>query len=118
MSETHEILEAYLTTTSIVQQQIESYNRFIRMGLQRVVDAQSLVEPDVSGFAIKFSNVRLEQPVIIEADSSTRRVMPNEALARNLTYSAPIYITYTPVVSGIERATHLERLSSEKYRSW
>ncbi len=103
MSETHEILEAYLSTTSIVQQQIESYNRFIRIGLQRVVDAQSLVEPDVSGFAIKFGNVRLEQPVIIEADSSTRRVMPNEALARNLTYSAPIYITYTPVVSGIEK---------------
>jgi DNA-directed RNA polymerase beta subunit len=104
MSETHEILESYLSSTSIVQQQIESYNRFIRMGLQKVVDAQSMVEPDVSGFAIKFGNVRLEQPVIIEADSSTRRVMPNEALARNLTYAAPVYITYTPVVSGIEKS--------------
>ena len=103
MSDEHEVYESFLVSNSVVQQQIESYNRFVRMGMQRVVDAQSLVEPDVSGFAIKFGAIRLEPPVIIEADSSTRRVMPNEALARNLTYSAPIYITYTPVVSGIEK---------------
>ena len=29
--------------------------------------------------------------------------MPNEAIARNLTYPAPMYITYVPVVSGIEK---------------
>jgi DNA-directed RNA polymerase subunit B" len=103
MSETHEILEAYLTSTPIVSQQIESYNRFVRVGMQRIIDSQNMVEPDVSGFAIKFGTARLEPPVIIEADSSTRRIMPNEALARNLTYSAPIYISYTPVVSGIEK---------------
>lgn len=101
--DTHDVLESYLTSTSIVHQHLESYNRFIRMGMQRVVDSQALVEPEVSGFAIKFGKVRLEPPVIIEADSSTRRVMPNEALARNLTYSAPVYISYTPVVSGIEK---------------
>ncbi len=104
MSDTHDVLESYLNSTSMVNQQVESYNRFIRIGIQRVVDGQSMVEPDVSGFAIKFGKARLEQPVIIEADSSTKRVMPNEALARNLTYAAPIYISYTPVVSGIEKA--------------
>ncbi len=102
--DTHDILESYLLSSSMVQQQVESYNRFVRIGMQRVVDSQNLVEPDVSGFAIKFGTIRLEPPVIIEADSSTRRIMPNEALARNLTYSAPLYITYTPVVSGIEKS--------------
>lgn len=100
----HEILESYLNSTSMVQQQIESYNRFIRMGMHKILESNSLVEPEVSDFAIKFTNIRLESPVIIESDSSTKRIMPNEALARNLTYAAPIYITYVPVVSGIEKS--------------
>jgi DNA-directed RNA polymerase beta subunit len=99
----HEVLESYLNSTSMVQQQIESYNRFIRMGMQKVVESNSLVEPEVSDFAIKFVGVRVEPPIIIESDSSTRKIMPNEALARNLTYAAPMYITYMPVVSGIEK---------------
>lgn len=101
--ENHEILESYLNTTSMVQQQIESYNRAIRMGLQKVLDSNSMVEPEISDFAIKFISIRVEPPIIIESDSSTRKIMPNEALARNLTYAAPMYITYVPVVSGIEK---------------
>src|SRR5271155_2084288 len=101
--EDHEVLESYLSSTSMVQQQIESYNRFIRMGMQKVIDSNSLVEPEVSDFAINFIGVRVEPPIIIESDSSTRKIMPNEALARNLTYASPMYITYVPVVSGIEK---------------
>ncbi len=103
MVNTHEILESYLESASMVQQQVESYNRFINIGIKRVVESQSLVEPEVNNFAIKFKGIRLEQPAIIEADSSTRHVLPNETLARNLTYSAPMYITYAPIVSGIEK---------------
>ncbi|MDE1871595.1 MAG: DNA-directed RNA polymerase subunit B'' [Candidatus Micrarchaeota archaeon] len=101
--EDHELLESYLSTTSMVHQQIESYNRFIRIGMQKVIDHNNIVEPEVSDFAIKFIGIRIEQPIIIESDSSTRKVMPNEALARNLTYAAPMYITYMPVISGIEK---------------
>ncbi len=103
MSETHELLESYLSSTSVVQQQIDSYNRFINMGLQKIVESQANIEPEVSDFAIKLDSVRLGTPVVIESDSSSKRIMPNEALARNLTYSAPIYLTYTPVISGIEK---------------
>ncbi|MCL5679925.1 MAG: DNA-directed RNA polymerase subunit B'' [Candidatus Marsarchaeota archaeon] len=104
MSETHEVMESYLKTTSISQQQIDSYNRFITTGLNKIVEAQSLIEPDVSNFAIKLGSIRLEQPIIIESDSSTKRVLPNEALSRNLTYAAPMYLTYVPVISGIEKS--------------
>ena len=38
----------------MVQQQVESYNRFIRMGMQKIVDSNNMVEPEVSDFAIKF----------------------------------------------------------------
>ncbi len=99
----HHLLESYLSTTSMVQQQVESYNRFVRMGIHKVVEANNMVEPEVSDFAIKFTGIRVEQPMIIESDSSTRKIMPNEAIARNLTYASPMYLTYVPVVSGIEK---------------
>lgn len=101
--ENHETLESYLNSTSMVQQQVESYNRFIRMGMQKIIESNSHVEPEISDFAIKFTNIRLEPPMIIESDSSTKRIMPNEALARNLTYAAPMYLTYIPIISGIEK---------------
>ncbi len=100
----HSILKAYLTNTSVVQQQIDSYNRFITMGMQKIVQGHGNIEPEISDFAIKLNGVRLGTPVIIESDSSSKKIMPNEALARNLTYSAPIYLTYTPVISGIEKS--------------
>ena len=99
----HILLESYLGSTSIVQQQIESYNRFIRTGIQNIIESNSLIEPEVSNFKIKFTGIRLEQPIIIEADSSSRKIMPNEAIARNLTYAAPMYISFVPIVSDIEK---------------
>jgi DNA-directed RNA polymerase beta subunit len=104
MSKTHELIESYLKTGSIAQQQLDSYNRFIMNGINRIVESQSIIEPEVSDFAIKLGSIRLEQPVVIESDSSTKRVVPHEALSRNLNYSAPMYITYTPIISGIEKA--------------
>lgn len=103
MENDHLVLESYLNSNSIVQQQVESYNRFVRMGINKILESNNIVEPEVTNFAIKFTSIRLEKPMIIESDSSTKKVMPNEAIARNLTYAAPMYITYVPVVSGIEK---------------
>ena len=103
----HEVLDSYLSTVSMVQQQIESYNRFIHTGINRVVESQNKIEPDVSDFAIKLNSIRLEQPKIIESDSSIRSFLPHEALVRNLTYAAPMYLTYTPVISGVEKTINM-----------
>jgi DNA-directed RNA polymerase beta subunit len=99
----HEVVESYLSSVSMVQQQIESYNRFIHNGINKVVESQNKIEPDVSDFAIKLNGIRLEQPKIIESDSSIRSFLPHEALVRNLTYEAPMYLSYTPVISGVEK---------------
>jgi RNA polymerase beta subunit. len=32
----------------MVQQQIDSYNRFIHIGIHNIIKSQSVVEPDVS----------------------------------------------------------------------
>ena len=100
MSHSHEIYESYLESVSMVQQQIDSYNRFIHIGLNKIVESQNTIEPDVANFAIKFKGIRLEMPKVIESDSSTRSILPHEAISRNLTYAAPMYITYVPVIAG------------------
>ncbi|MCL5007439.1 MAG: DNA-directed RNA polymerase subunit B'' [Candidatus Marsarchaeota archaeon] len=106
MSHSHEIYESYLESVSMVQQQIDSYNRFIHIGLNKIVESQNTIEPDVANFAIKFKGIRLEMPKVIESDSSTRSILPHEAISRNLTYAAPMYITYVPVIAGIEKSNN------------
>ncbi|MGC8662194.1 MAG: DNA-directed RNA polymerase subunit B'' [Candidatus Micrarchaeia archaeon] len=98
-----EILEAYLNSVSLVQQQIESFNRLIDFGIQRVINKQGIIQPNIEDFSLKLGRVRLEKPSIIEADSSRRSIMPNEARLRNLTYAAPIFLEFIPVVRGIEK---------------
>lgn len=99
----NEILEAYLSSVSLVQQQIESFNRFLDFGIQKVISKQGSIQPDIEDFSLKLGRVRLEKPSIIEADSSRRSIMPNEARLRNLTYAAPIFLEFIPVVRGIEK---------------
>jgi DNA-directed RNA polymerase beta subunit len=97
------LLESYLDTMPLIQHQLESFNRFVSQGLQRVVDRQNVVQPSVEGFSLKLGNIRLDKASIIEADGSRRQIMPNEARLRNLTYSAPIFIEVVPVIRGIEK---------------
>ncbi len=97
------LLEAYLSSTSLVQHQMESFNRFLDTGIQRVIDKQAMIEPSVEGFALKLGKIRLDKPSVIEADSSRRSILPNEARLRNLTYSAPIFLEFIPIIRGIEK---------------
>ncbi len=82
---------------------MESFNRFLDTGIQRVIDKQAMIEPSVEGFALKLGKVRLDKPSVIEADSSRRSILPNEARLRNLTYSAPIFLEFIPIIRGIEK---------------
>ncbi len=97
------LLESYLSAAALVQHQIESYNRFLETGIPKAMGGQTIIEPSVEGFALKLGSVRIGSPSVIEADSSRRNILPNEARLRNLTYSAPIFMEVVPVIRGIEK---------------
>ncbi|MGC8629213.1 MAG: DNA-directed RNA polymerase subunit B'' [Candidatus Micrarchaeia archaeon] len=99
------LLDSYLASNSIVQHQIDSYNRFVEIDLQKIIDANNLIEPNVEGFGLRLGRIRLEKPTVIESDSSRRVLMPNEARLRNLTYAAPMFLEITPIIRGIEKTT-------------
>jgi len=98
-----ELLTAYFKENSLVKQHLDSYNKFIEHGLQAIVNRVGVIQPSVEGFELRFGQIRLEKPKIIEADGAQRAIYPSEARLRNLTYAAPIFLEIIPVFNGIEK---------------
>ncbi len=103
-----ELMESYFAENSLVQQHLESYNKFIEKKLQIIIDRSGVIQPSVEGFELKFGAIRLEKPMIVEADGSRRPIYPMEARLRNLTYSAPVFLEIIPVFNGVEKRTYSE----------
>ena len=100
---TKELLPAYFKENSLVKQHLDSYNKFVDYGMQRIVDRVGIIRPSIEGFELHLGRVRLDKPKVIEADGSERTVLPSEARARNLTYACPIFLEIIPVYNGVEK---------------
>lgn len=99
----HELTDAYLRQKSLVQQNLDSYNRFLDEKMQEIVEAQTQIEPQVEGYLIKLGKIRAEKPMVTEADGSRRPLLPMEARMRDLSYTAPLFLEMTQVVNGVEK---------------
>ncbi len=99
------LTKTYLRENSLVKQYLESYNKFIDEGMQRVIDSQPLIEPQIQGMQLKLGKIRVEKPMITEADGSRRPLYPAEARARDLSYTAPVFLEMTLVIKGVEKRT-------------
>jgi len=101
------VLEAYFTRDKVVQHHIDSYNKFLESGLQNIINEQGVIETDIEDIYIKLGDIRVEKPVVKEADGAIEKLYPNEARLRNLSYSAPIYLQMS-VVQGEEESEPVE----------
>ncbi|MFH1448403.1 MAG: DNA-directed RNA polymerase subunit B'' [Candidatus Micrarchaeota archaeon] len=97
------LLNAYFRENTLVKQHLDSYKKFLDFGIQEIVDKVGQVEPNIEGYKLKFGRIRLEKPMIVEADGSRRPITPMEARLRNLTYAAPVFLQITPVIHDVER---------------
>lgn len=91
---------------TLVNQQLLSYNKFLDIGIQQVVDRVGKIQTNVEGFELKLGKVRIEQPRYYEVKGGYRQILPNEARLRNLSYSAPIFLEIIPVFNGVERPVY------------
>ncbi len=104
-------LEKFFEEKGLVRQHLDSYNEFVKEGLQRVIDNHGdhpdagWIELDIEEFDVKLGNIRVGKPSVREADGSKPLITPNEARLRNLNYSAPLWLEMTPVIGGEERET-------------
>lgn len=98
-----DLTKEYLRYNGLVKEQLTSYNRFVKNGLQAVVDGQNLIEPQVEDYSVKLGKIRVEKPTVVEADGSRHPLTPIEARQRDLSYTAPLFLEMTPVIQGKEK---------------
>ncbi|HLC38484.1 MAG TPA: DNA-directed RNA polymerase subunit B'' [Candidatus Norongarragalinales archaeon] len=105
MAKFFEVTASFLRDNTIVDQHLESFNNFVESVMQEIVDAQSVIEPQIEGLSVKLGKIRAEKPMITEPDGSRRRLYPMEARLRDLNYSSPLFLEMTQVSKGVEKRT-------------
>ena len=114
----HDILiKKYFENTSLVSSDIESFNHFIEVELQIIVDENGTILPTIiphtiDEFKIKFGKITIGKPEITEADGSKRPIYPIEARLRKISYAAPLYIEVSAHVDGIQRESFTAQIGN------
>ncbi|XP_064631310.1 DNA-directed RNA polymerase II subunit RPB2 [Lineus longissimus] len=101
------VISSYFDEKGLVRQQLDSFDEFIQMSVQRIVEDSPPIDlqaeaQHTSGvietptrYVLKFEQIYLSKPTHWEKDGAPSPMMPNEARLRNLTYSAPLYVDIT-----------------------
>lgn len=102
------LITKYFEEQSPVGSDIEFFNDFIDNELQKIIEENKEIVPtiiphNIDDFKIKLDKIWVKKPEVIEADGSTRNIMPMEARLRKLTYSAPTFITVSAHINGVQR---------------
>lgn len=102
------LIQKYFEEQSPVESDIEFFNDFIDNELQKIIEENKEIVPtiiphNIDDFKIKLDKIWVKKPEVIEADGSTRNIMPMEARLRKLTYSAPTFITVSAHINGVQR---------------
>jgi DNA-directed RNA polymerase subunit B" len=98
-----ELVEALFKENPLVKQHLDSYNEFANNKIHRIIEEMREIETNKEGCVIKLHKIRLELPVVTEADGSKRPILPMEARLRNRTYAAPLFLEMSMLESGVEK---------------
>ncbi|EZA47574.1 DNA-directed RNA polymerase II subunit RPB2 [Ooceraea biroi] len=104
------LINAYFDEKGLVRQQLDSFDEFIEMSVQRIVEDSPQIDLQAEAqhttgeienpvrHLLKFEQIYLSKPTHWEKDGAPSPMMPNEARLRNLTYSAPLYVDITKTI--------------------
>ncbi len=97
MDDRWDLLDAMFDELGLVRLHLDSFNAFIEIRLQTIVDAIETINPDIENYYVKLDKIEVGEPTVKEADGSEKSIFPMETRVRNLTYGAPIYLHMIPV---------------------
>ncbi|OQV25070.1 DNA-directed RNA polymerase II subunit RPB2 [Hypsibius exemplaris] len=109
------VISSYFEEKGLVRQQLDSFDEFIQMSVQRIVEDAPPLEMQAEAqhhqgqleeptkYSLKFEQIYLSKPTHWEKDGAPAPLMPNEARLRNLTYAAPLYVDIRKTVTRAGR---------------
>jgi len=97
------VVRAFVQEKGIVRHHLDSFNDFLKRQLQEIIEEQGIIETAIPGYYVKLGTVEVGWPRTKEADGSESEILPQDARIRNITYAAPIYVTMSLVVDGVEK---------------
>ncbi len=111
------LMRSYLKEGSLVASDIDSFNYFVDVELQKIIDENKEIEPtiiphNIDEFKIRLDKIWIKKPEIIEADGSRKDIYPIEARLRKISYSAPIYIEVSAHIDGIQRESFTSQIGN------
>jgi DNA-directed RNA polymerase II subunit RPB2 len=92
------ILKSYFDENSIAKDHLDSYNDFIKFGMQRIIDQEGNIS--INGVDIKYGQIFIDYPSIVEENRTTTPIFPNEARLKDLSYDSPIICNITISENG------------------
>ncbi|KZS95369.1 beta and beta-prime subunits of DNA dependent RNA-polymerase [Sistotremastrum niveocremeum HHB9708] len=88
------LLPAFLKVKGLVKQHIDSFNHFVDVDLQKILKANNKITSDVDPrFWLKYTDIRVGSPDRTDKEAVDKSITPQECRLRDMTYSAPIYVT-------------------------
>lgn len=99
------IISAYFDERGLVRQQLDSFDEFVQIKVQRMVEETPAIElvgeqthddpqhdEEPLRYEVKFDQIYLSVPTHWETDGGLTKIAPYDARLRGLTYSAPLYV--------------------------
>ena len=95
------LVPAFLKVKGLVKQHIESFNHFVEVELQKIIEAEPIITSDIDRhFYLKYLRIYVGKPrradeIHLDGILGTREestVTPNECRLRDMTYAAPIFV--------------------------
>lgn len=113
------VIKSYFKQNGFVKHQIDSFNEFIDIGIQKILDEVGPIEikttKDSRGgeatYIIEFGKISLNKPITKEHDGFTNTLYPQEARNRNLTYHSSLYCNIK--VKTIKNGEETHKVSRE-----
>jgi len=98
------LIQSYFRNKNIAQMEIDSYNQFVDLKLDEIVEENKDVTPKMEEVRLELSKIEILKPRIVEADGSPRtNFYPMEARTRNRTYASPIFLTMALLRREVEQ---------------
>lgn len=89
-----DLLPAFLAVKGLVKQHIDSFNYFVDVELQAILRANARITSDVDpNFYLEYTDIRVGAPERPDEGAANPTIAPHECRLRDLSYSAPVYVS-------------------------